>query len=184
MLSAGTAVASSTGAYVTYLVADMLKKATGGIDVPIPFVGNLNVADTLKTGVLGYGLLNSIGPLITSLTSGGSGFSQGLDGLKFGGTTWTAGKGYTPTSRGAVSSERSVSIEYQTGSSDDMKQSLAQQAKKEAEVVTGDEPSDLKIIRESTSDGGDTVLTMLRAILAQLSNTLKVDLVSHYLTGL
>lgn len=100
MTSVGMNIADNAVSYTTWLVADILKNSVGGVDVsvPVPFVGDLgfNVADTLKTGIVGVGLLSEIGTIINGLSGG----KLSVDNNK-----WNAveviskGSGYTPTDK-------------------------------------------------------------------------------------
>ena len=72
MSSVGESIGNSAGLYTTWLLADLLKKSTGGIDVPIPipFTGvmNVNIADTVKSGIVGIQTLGQIGSILAGLS--------------------------------------------------------------------------------------------------------------------
>lgn len=164
MLTSGMAVASNSAMYTTYLVADMLKKATGGIDVPIPIpmagVMNINIADTLKTGILGAGLLGSMGSVLGSLFA-----PQSLKLSNFGGsTTVTRGGGYRAVDTG-VSSGTSQSATI-GGTAENIEQSSIAGAKENASKNRGEEPEYVKEIREALGslDNKSTVLGLLKAM--------------------
>ena len=72
-------MASSPMAYLTYKMASLLDATTGGIAIPaISAFGNMvdletTVADLMRVGALGTGILGSIGPMASGLASSFSG---------------------------------------------------------------------------------------------------------------
>ena len=143
LMSAGTALAGDAFGYSTYLVADILKKATGGIEVPLPMGMSINVADTLRAGVLGASLLGSMGSMLTNLFS-----PQQLSLSKFSGsTTVTRGGGYKVVDSGVdVGTSQSS---YVGASGEDVKSSAIASAKEEAATINADEPDYVKEIRDA-----------------------------------
>lgn len=146
----------------------MLKKATGGIDVPIPIpmvgVMNINLADTIKTGVLGAGLLGSMGSMLSNLFT-----PESLKLTDFGGATKvTRGGGYRVVDAG-VSTGTSQSATV-GGSAEDVEQSSIAGAKESASENRGDEPEYVKEIREALGslDNESTVLGLLKAMNTHL----------------
>ena len=143
LMSTGTALAGNAFGYTTYLVADMLKKATGGIEVPLPMGMSINVADKLREGVLGVSLLGSMGSLLTNIFA-----PQQLSLSKFSGsTTVTRGGGYTVVDSGVdVGTSQSS---YVGASGEDVKSSAIASAKEEAATINADEPDYVKEIRDA-----------------------------------
>lgn len=133
-------MASNSAMYTTYLIGDMLKKATGGIDVPIPIpltgVMNINIADTMKAGILGAGLLGSMSSILGGALSTPSLKSFG------GSTTVTRGGGYRVVDAG-VDQQKSQSATV-GGSADDVENASIASAKEKATETGGEEPEYIK----------------------------------------
>lgn len=88
MADAGESIAASAGQYITYTIADLI----GPVNIPTPFVGNIDITGLVKTGIVGYNMLTNIGSVLNALAGndtirlsdfdtsygGGSGFISGV----------------------------------------------------------------------------------------------------------
>lgn len=93
MYSMATSIASNPALYATYAIADALDQYAGG-GMKIPDIAayvmgsgvgvslDLTVADIMKMGALGGGLMNSVGSLIGGISKGGNGGLTGSGILK------------------------------------------------------------------------------------------------------
>ena len=164
--SMGYDIASNAGTYATWLIADTLKKTVGGIDIPIPIptvgIYNVNVADTMKAGLMGYGLLNSLGSILGNVF-GTSKLS--LDTLRSA-TVVTRGTGYT--NRGGSSLSQSAYIG--PGGEDIKGASIA--GAKEAQQIQGSEPSQTEEIRRILGDTEDESTNTILGILKLINSTI------------
>ena len=69
MSSMGESIANNAGLYTTYLVNNLIMDATGGgIEIPTPFVGPVNLNKIAQAGIVGYSLLANIGTIIQGLS--------------------------------------------------------------------------------------------------------------------
>ena len=89
MSQAGESIASSAGQYITYMLADMI----GPVNVPTPFIGNIDITGLVKTGIVGINMLSNLGTVLNALAGndtiqlsdfdtsygGGNGFISGAD---------------------------------------------------------------------------------------------------------
>lgn len=93
MYSMATSIASDPSLYATYAIADALDQyASGGMKIPditamVAGTGvgvslDLTIADVMKMGALGGGLMNSVGSVISGISKGGDGGTSGTGILK------------------------------------------------------------------------------------------------------
>jgi hypothetical protein len=76
-LQLASGIAGNAGTYFTWQLASMLADSVGGASVTVPFAGQLNLANTIKAGMVGISALSQVGNLIDGLNKGLS-----LSGLK------------------------------------------------------------------------------------------------------
>lgn len=93
MYSMATSIAGNPALYATYAIADALDQyASGGMKIPdvttmlagtgVGVSLDLTVADVMKMGALGGGLMNSIGSVVSGISKGGNGGLTGSGVLK------------------------------------------------------------------------------------------------------
>lgn len=74
MSTVGESIANSTGSYVTYMLADVVEKATGGINLPtVGALGTFLDLETtatglVKTGIVGLNIMNKLGTILGGLS--------------------------------------------------------------------------------------------------------------------
>ncbi len=151
MSTIGEGIAGNAASYATWVVANMVEKATGGINIPfVSVLGsgvdlNATVTGLIKTGLVGYGALSNIGTLISGL-SGKNNLS--LD--NWGATdTRVSGQGFTGIKTTGISTTSSnTTFVGSTSESDIYDGSVG--AAKEAEKIEGDKSDELlTIIKEN-----------------------------------
>ena len=76
-LQLASGIADNSATYFTWELASMLADSVGGASVTVPFAGQLNLANTIKAGMVGISALSQVGNLISGLVNGIS-----LSGLK------------------------------------------------------------------------------------------------------
>lgn len=86
MSAMGETITSNVALYTTYLVTDMINKA-GGISIPTPFVGPVNITQMIQSGIFAYSALANIGTILSALVGTGK---LGLDNW---GASETTGRG-------------------------------------------------------------------------------------------
>jgi len=152
-------IATNPVLYGIWKVANMLDATTGGIALPaVSVIGNsvdleTTVADIMRVGAVGTGLLSGIGNLISGIAAGsGGGFSGSgmLKALGIGGgvSTTARGSGLAVLSSGATVSQSTL---IGNASSEDVQGSITAQAdeQKNSEMVKAKESSnevDMKTI--------------------------------------
>ncbi|MGM9544278.1 MAG: hypothetical protein ACI3T9_04780 [Romboutsia timonensis] len=130
MTTTGMSIAGNAASYTTWIITDLIEKATGGINIPaISVMGNsvdLNatVTQLMKTGIIGANMLGQIGIIINGL-SGANNLSlsnwgaedvlrrgTGFTGIKIGASKTTSESTYIGgTSGSAIYSESVTSAE-------------------------------------------------------------------------
>lgn len=74
MASVGEGIANSASQYTTWILADLVEKATGGIAIPtIGALGNFvdlntTVTGLIKTGIVGYNVISELGTILSGLS--------------------------------------------------------------------------------------------------------------------
>ena len=143
----GENIANSALGYTTWLMADLLEKATGGISgiemAPFGVGISTSVTQLLKTGIIGASLITEIPTIINSL------LGEGLSLSNWGATDTTSrGTGFTSVrTTGSTMTTSQASFVGSQSTSDIFEGSVAD-AGKQAEMVTGEEKSELVIILE------------------------------------
>lgn len=151
--SMGLNIAQSPALYLTYKLADALEGA-GGIPIPEIMaagfgVGNLGtVAQWMKIGVTGVGLIGTLGEALASLSNG-----MGSDLSAFGYDEYTSrGKGFSGSSSLAVTQTTGQQTRYVgTGSSSDVTQSAKDMAMGESgapEAITSGEYQNYRSVED------------------------------------
>lgn len=150
MFTAGEGIANSTGAYVTWLIADTIEQLTGGIHLPaVSVFGNMidlsqfTIEGLMKTGISGLGLMASI-PTIMSALSSGSGvksFDAADDFFKLWGGSQFTSRGEdlsTLLSQKGVKAGTSKSATYKaSGSGKDVKEASLSSTDEDSEEMKG-----------------------------------------------
>lgn len=179
MTSVGTGIATNAASYATWLIADLVDKATGGLlTMDLHFMGlgtTVNLAQTVKTGIVGIGLLGKI-PAILSQFSKNAGFS--LDNSAWGATETTfenRGRGLSTTlsdlNSGIGSTTSQMAYIGNIDESDTYKSSL-QSAEKQKESVMGsdDKSEDLEaVLKDQIAVDVSAILDELRSMNARLT---------------
>lgn len=167
MMTTAKGIATSAGAYTTWLITDILEQATGGINIPfISVVGsgvdlNASVTELMKIGIMGFSLLGQIGTIISGLSSGGA-----LSLNSWGATDYTArGSGFTGINAG---SQQTTSFSAMVGNSggSDIASGIVTQEKSAAETsVSGQETEEQEVI-----DRIDSNVNIMAEILSAVYN--------------
>lgn len=159
-------IGSSTGKYLTWMIADLLEQTVGGIPLPTVTVFgsgvdlNTSVAQMLKLGMVGYSTLSQLGTLVGSIGKRGN-----FDLSKFGFKEYTSrGTGVTSVARGAERFESS-SMSLGSGFEESDVQSLTQESTAKAKEQVGSTEDDSISIKEIwdtfkkclASEGGDSL---------------------------
>lgn len=134
LFSAGESLAQNPVGYVSWLVTSTIKDLTGGtaISAVSGFDVNNTVEGLLQTVLIGTGLFNSIGGIVSSLFSGG-----GIDLGKWGGSEFTIRGNDWKGITGGVNTGVSMSA-YVAGGGEDIKSNLISNAQDEAKRQSGD----------------------------------------------
>lgn len=165
MSSVGENIANSAAGYTTWIMADLVEKATGGIAIPtISVLGNsvdLNTTVTglIKTGIVGISTLSEIGNILAGLTG-----ANNLSLTNWGAAATTGrGTGFTGLTTTGVSTTTSESIYVGSSGSDIYEASVASAKETAQETVKGEEENEtMQILR-------DSIATDLKSILSILS---------------
>ena len=139
MTTTGMSIANNAASYTTWIITDLIEKATGGINIPtISVMGNavdLNatVTQLMKLGIIGANVLGNIGTIVSGLS--------GRNNLSL--SNWGAedilkrGQGFTGITIGSTQTTSETTYIGSTSSSDIYQSSLAS-AEESANVdVTG-----------------------------------------------
>ena len=152
-MSAG--IANNPVLYGIYKAANMLSDTVGGIDIPLPLVMGsglnmgLNVADLMRVGALGTGILSNIGNIASGIASGGSGWSmlKALGMTNSGLTSVSRGSGHDLITTGGASVSESGSL-VGNSSGDDIQNATMTNATDSAKAQTAeaiDESTETKL---------------------------------------
>lgn len=141
MSTVGERVASNAGWYTTWLITDLVEKATGGISIPtISVMGSgidleTTVTGLMKTGIVGFNTIAEIGTILSGL-SGRNNLS--LD--KWGASdVTTRGKGFTGLATTGVSTTTSQTTFIGNSDESDIYAGSVGAAKEEAqESIAGE----------------------------------------------
>ena len=171
MGAAGNIIANNPALYVTYQLASLIENA-GGLKIPTPFVGSIDLANLTKMGIVGVTTLTQAGAILNGLFGNG--------GLDVNPSTWNALGTLTGGGRRQVLStnvSRTTSESSYIGSnseSDFYQESLA--AKEESTTkLTGSSESELEtILKEETNPNVRTIMLTVNAIEELLRNRLPI----------
>lgn len=184
MSSVGEGIANNVAAYTTWIVTDLVEKATGGINIPtISALGNFvdinaTVTQLMKTGIVGISTLGKIGTIL-------SGFSKiGSLSLDDWGATETTGRGRgldTTISdlNTGISTTTSQTAYIGNSSGSDMYSSSITAAKEDAQAqFGGDDTVNIEDLIK------DNLVPDVRSILeeARISNDHLTELVNVFST--
>lgn len=184
MSSVGEGIANNVAAYTTWIVTDLVEKATGGINIPtISAFGNFidinaTVTQLMKTGIVGISTLGKIGTIL-------SGFSKiGSLSLDDWGATETTGRGRglnTTISdlNTGISTTTSQTAYIGNSSGSDMYSSSITAAKEDAQAqFGGDDTVNIEDLIK------DNLVPDVRSILeeARISNDHLTELVNVFST--
>lgn len=165
MSSVGENIANSAVGYTTWIMADLVEKATGGIAIPTisafgSFVDlNTTVTGLIKTGIVGISTLSEIGNILAGLTG-----ANQLSLSNWGATPTTGrGTGFTGLTTTGVSTTTSESIYIGASGSDIYEASVASAKEAAQETVKGEEENEMMQILK------DSIATDLKSILSILS---------------
>lgn len=76
MAGMGETISNSAVLYTTWILNEMITQSTGGgVQVPTPFIGPLNLNNAISAGIVGISALSEIGTILSSLMSGYNGFN-------------------------------------------------------------------------------------------------------------
>lgn len=168
MSSVGEGIANDSGQYITYLLADVVEKATGGINLPtVGAFGNFLDLETtatglVKTGIVGWNVINQLGNILGGL-SGRNNLS-----LYGWGESETTGRGRGLLSTLADNNNvgRSISQSYYAGSttqSEMYKSSIVAAEETTAETISGKEENEMLVLLR------DNIAADLRQVLEALT---------------
>ena len=147
MASVGENIGNNAAVYTTWLINDLVEKATGGINIPfISAMGsgidlNANVNQILKLGIVGISTLSEIGTIMSGL-SGRNNLSLNKWGAEEFNNRYVANKGlgFTSLSLKGTTTSTSQTAYIGNSNSDDMYTgSIAHEKEKAQETFGGDE---------------------------------------------
>lgn len=169
MTGVGESIANNAVAYTTWLMADMVEKATGGIMDIKPFGIGTTVTQLIKTGIVGVGLLGEIPAIISGLFG-----DKGLSLDNWGATTQTTrGTGFTSirTVGSTVTTSQSAFIGSESES--DIFEGSVAGARDQVATVVGEDSDLLEIIRDYIKED----VRDIKHILGDLSTFIRTDLI-------
>lgn len=176
MASIGENIGNNAATYTTWLVNDLIEKATGGINIPTPFVMgsgvalNANVNQLVKLGIVGISTMSEIGTIMSGLR----GKAPSLDNWNASESTMrNRGLGFTTLSAQGVSRGSSNVAYIGTGDGETMYEGSIAAAKDEAQqTITSEGDSELITILKEDINGN-----ILR-VIELLEGTLTVSITS------
>lgn len=142
MAAAGEGIATSSGQYVAWTLASLLENA-GGLNINIPFLGPVDLAQAARTGIAGFNILAKAPSILSGIFSGGGlGSNWGQkDFINRGGTKQLSTNVSSYTSQAAYLGNTDSSAIYES--------SLANATEAPSNTVTSTETSDLdRVIKE------------------------------------
>ena len=183
----GTEIASSPGMAATWLVNNMIKQATGGIN--IPFVSALGSGTDLNTdlnslinlGMVGVGTIGQIGNIISSIQNQG-----GLSLSDWGGekTMDSRGEGLAGIVSGVRAGTSQTSVIANASGQDIYDLSLNQAYEGVDKTISGVKPDSAEKLQKAITDSIDpniqTILELLRAVIS--GNSVRVSVENYGLT--
>ena len=170
MANVGEGIASSAGMYTTWLITDLVEKATGGI--PIPTFGVMGsfidlettVTGLIKAGIVGISTIANIGSIFSGLSG-----ANNLSLSKWGeGDIMRKGTGFTGLKTTGVTSTTSETMFIGSASESDIYAGSVGAAKEEAkETIAGEQGTS----RDLTEIIEDDVVTGINKIITILDST-------------
>ena len=167
MSTIGESIANDPGQYMTYMLADVVEKATGGINLPtVGAFGNFldletTVTGLIKTGIVGYNVINKLGTILGGLSGSNklslygwgeaetTGRSRGLETTLADGNNVGSGISQSYYAGGAIDSEI-------------YKSSIIAAEEQTAETISGKEENEmLTIIKDRIAVDVNQILTAL-----------------------
>ena len=184
MATAAEGIATNTGAYITWLVTNVVEEATGGINIPfVNVLGsgvdvNANVTQLMKTGIMGYSLLSQISNIMDSLNVTSS--DNYLYG--WGETPYTArGSGFTGITTGVQATTSQSLLVGNASGSDIASNSIAAARSEAQQSVSGQESEDRDTVNEIRNN-----VSMMAQILQSVfdnNNSLRVRVLDYGLVN-
>ena len=166
MSSVGENIANSAAAYTTWIVADLVEQATGGINIPtIGAFGNFidlntTVTGLIKTGIVGLSTLSEMGTILAGL-SGRNNLSLDNWGAE---SIRTSGKGFTGLTISGTSSTTSQTTFIGNADSSDMYEGSIASATEDAKKVAGQDDSSNKLLEIIENDIAADIKSILNIL--------------------
>lgn len=166
MSSVGENIANSATAYTTWIVADLVEQATGGINIPtISAFGNFidlntTVTGLIKTGIVGLSTLSEMGTILAGL-SGRNNLSLDNWGAE---SIRTSGKGFTGLTISGTSSTTSQTTFIGNADSSDMYEGSIASATDDAKKVAGQDDSSNKLLEIIENDIAADIKSILNIL--------------------
>lgn len=166
MSSVGENIANSAAAYTTWIVADLVEQATGGINIPtIGAFGNFidlntTVTGLIKTGIVGLSTLSEMGTILAGL-SGRNNLSLDNWGAE---SIRTSGKGFTGLTISGTSSTTSQTTFIGNADSSDMYEGSIASATDDAKKVAGQDDSSNKLLEIIENDIAADIKSILNIL--------------------
>lgn len=166
MSSVGENIANSAAAYTTWIVADLVEQATGGINIPtISAFGNFidlntTVTGLIKTGIVGLSTLSEMGTILAGL-SGRNNLSLDNWGAE---SIRTTGKGFTGLTISGTSSTTSQTTFIGNADSSDIYEGSIASATDDAKKVAGQDDSSNKLLEIIENDIAADIKSILNIL--------------------
>ena len=166
MSSVGENIANSAAAYTTWIVADLVEQATGGINIPtIGAFGNFidlntTVTGLIKTGIVGLSTLSEMGTILAGL-SGRNNLSLDNWGAE---SIRTTGKGFTGLTISGTSSTTSQTTFIGNADSSDIYEGSIASATDDAKKVAGQDDSSNKLLEIIENDIAADIKSILNIL--------------------
>lgn len=166
MSSVGENIANSAAAYTTWIVADLVEQATGGINIPtIGAFGNFidlntTVTGLIKTGIVGLSTLSEMGTILAGL-SGRNNLSLDNWGAE---SIRTTGKGFTGLTISGTSSTTSQTTFIGNADSSDIYEGSIASATEDAKKVAGQDDSSNKLLEIIENDIAADIKSILNIL--------------------
>lgn len=166
MSSVGENIANSAAAYTTWIVADLVEQATGGINIPtIGAFGNFidlntTVTGLIKTGIVGLSTLSEMGTILAGL-SGRNNLSLDNWGAE---SIRTSGKGFTGLTISGTSSTTSQTTFIGNADSSDIYEGSIASATEDAKKVAGQDDSSNKLLEIIENDIAADIKSILNIL--------------------
>lgn len=166
MSSVGENIANSAAAYTTWIVADLVEQATGGINIPtIGAFGNFidlntTVTGLIKTGIVGLSTLSEMGTILAGL-SGRNNLSLDNWGAE---SIRTSGKGFTGLTISGTSSTTSQTTFIGNADSSDIYEGSIASATDDAKKVAGQDDSSNKLLEIIENDIAADIKSILNIL--------------------